>query len=136
MNAARALSRAGLDTEQVRLALHPIRPQSVNLYPASSVVRSLWGAGVSAMTLGRWVLIDPDALDGDPVTLGRLTLHELFHLRQIAELGLARFLVRYLTDYFRGRLRRQSHRDAYLGVGLEWEARRLATELAAGTSPI
>lgn len=129
MNAARALARGGLDTDEVRLALHPIRPESVNLYPASPLLRSAWGEGVSAMTLWRWVFVHPEVLNGDPERLGRLAVHELLHLRQISELGLGGFLLRYSLDYLRGRLRRLGHHRAYEEIALEREAREATARL-------
>lgn len=136
MNAARALAAAGLDNDQVRRALQPIRPESVNLYPASSLLKSLWGEGISAITLWRWVFIDPEVLHGDPGRLGRLVLHELVHLRQIDTQGWVRFLVRYGTDYLRGRLRGLSHREAYREIGVEREAREVAARLGGSATPI
>lgn len=136
MNAARALSRAGLDTDAVRLALHPVRPESVNLYPASPLIKSLWGEGVRAMTLWRWVLVDAEVLGADDERLGMLALHELLHLRQISELGLGRFLWRYLTDYALGRARRLGHQRAYREIGLEREARETANHLGGRSRPI
>lgn len=130
MNAARALDAAGLDTDRVRRTLHPVDPERINLYPASRLLRSLWGEGIQGITLGRWVFVDPAALEGDPRRLGRLALHELFHLRQIAQLGLARFLWRYLADYARGRFERLGHDTAYREIGFEREARRITAELS------
>lgn len=130
MNAARAISRAGLDTDAVRLAIHPIHPESVNLYPASPLLRSLWGNGISAITLWRWVFVDPEVLVGDEEMLGRLTLHELIHLRQISDMGLGRFLWRYLRDYVRGRSHKLGHHESYRGIGLEREARELTVDLS------
>jgi hypothetical protein len=136
VNAARALARAGLDTDDVRLALHPIRPESVNLYPASPLFRRLWGEGVSAMTLWRWVFVEPEGLSGDPGQLGRLAIHELLHLRQISELGLGRFLWKYSLDYLRGRLRRLGHHAAYEEIGLEREVRETTARLGGMGRPI
>lgn len=129
MNAAGALARSGLDTDDVRLALHPIRPESINLYPASQLLMSAWGEGVSAITLWRWVFVHPEVLNGDPGRLGRLAIHELLHLRQIAELGLGGFLWRYSVDYLRGRLRRLGHHLAYEEIALEREAREATAQL-------
>lgn len=131
MNAARALAAAGLDSDQVRLALHPIRPETVNLFPASRLLRSLWGEGIKGITLWRWVFVDPNVFEGDPRRLGSLTLHELFHLRQIAEMGLTRFMWRYLGDYLRGRLRGRDHQESYRDISLEREAREATARLGA-----
>ncbi|MGH8945608.1 MAG: hypothetical protein ACRDVL_05625 [Acidimicrobiia bacterium] len=135
MNAARALAAADLDRDEVRLALHPIHPEAVNLYPASPLLKRLWGEGITGITLWKWVFVDPDVLDGDPGRLGRLALHELFHLRQIAERGLPRFLLSYAGDYIRGRLRGFGHSEAYREIGVEQEARE-ATGRLSGPTPI
>ena len=57
----------------------------------------------------------------------RLLRHELVHVRQWRELGVVRFLVRYVGSYLRWRLRGYGHWAAYrripLEVEAEWEAR-------------
>ena len=70
------------------------------------------------MTLGSTVLMRRDHL-GDEGLLA----HELVHVRQWRELGVPRFLWRYLSAYFQGRCRGLNHRDAYLAIPLEVEAR-------------
>ena len=70
------------------------------------------------MTLGSVVLMRRDHL-GDEGLLA----HELVHVRQWRELGPPRFLWRYLSAYVKGRLGGMNHRDAYLAIPLEVEAR-------------
>jgi len=70
------------------------------------------------MTLGPLVLIRRDHL-GDEALLA----HELVHVRQWKQLGVPRFLWRYLSAYFRGRRAGLSHKAAYLAIPLEVEAR-------------
>jgi Domain of unknown function (DUF4157) len=74
--------------------------------------------GVAGMTLGRWILLRR----GHEHDRG-LVAHELVHVRQWRELGAARFLVRYLGAYSRGRWRRLGHRAAYETIPLEVDAR-------------
>lgn len=74
--------------------------------------------GVAAMTLGGLVFIRRDHLDDE-----RLLAHELVHVRQWRDLGVVRFLWRYLSAYARGRLGGLSHQAAYLAIPLEVEAR-------------
>lgn len=78
-------------------------------------------SGVAGMTLGRWILLRRGH-DRDRVLLA----HELVHVRQWRELGGARFLVRYLGAYARGRMRGLGHHDAYEAIPEEREARALA----------
>ena len=58
----------------------------------------------------------------------RLLRHELVHVRQWRDLGVARFLMRDVGSYLRWRLRGYGHWAAYrripLEVEAEWEARR------------
>jgi hypothetical protein len=79
--------------------------------------------GAAAMTLGRLVLIRPERLDDE-----LLLRHELVHVRQWRELGVPRFLWRYLSSYLVWRLRGYSHWAAYRRIPLEieadWEARQ------------
>jgi hypothetical protein len=77
--------------------------------------------GVAGMTLGRYVLLRRSH------TADRgLLAHELVHVRQWRELGVPRFLWRYLSAYFAGRARRLGHQQAYRAIPLEVEARTLA----------
>lgn len=89
---------------------------------ATLVVTRLVAPGAAATTLGRWVLIRPEALGS-----ARLIRHELVHVRQWRRLGVGGFLRRYLTAYLRWRLRRYPHWAAYrripLEIEAEWEAR-------------
>jgi hypothetical protein len=79
--------------------------------------------GAAATTLGRLILMRPRAV-GD----ARLLRHELCHVRQWREHGVAGFLARYLGAYLRTRLRRYPHRAAYrripFEIEAEWTARR------------
>jgi hypothetical protein len=85
--------------------------------------------GAAATTLGRLILMRPRAV-GD----ARLLRHELCHVRQWREHGVAGFLARYLGAYLRTRLRRYPHRAAYrripFEIEAEWTARR--AEVAPG----
>lgn len=73
------------------------------------------------MTLGRWILLR----SGRERDRGLLA-HELVHVRQWRELGAARFLVRYLSAYARGRWRGLGHKAAYEAIPFEAEARAVA----------
>lgn len=77
------------------------------------------------MTLGRFVL-----LRGDHITKTGSTLlaHELVHVRQFAEMGAPRFFAAYLGSYLKNLRRTKSHRQAYLDIPLEQEARAVAAD--------
>jgi hypothetical protein len=77
--------------------------------------------GVAAMTLGRVVLVRRGH-ERDRALLA----HELVHVRQWRELGVATFLWRYLCAYATCRVRGAGHQDAYESIPLEVEARALA----------
>lgn len=126
MNAARILATAGVDIESLRAELGPVDPESVNVWPAARFVRTLWRSGVRGVTLFRLVLADPEVFGSDEDRLARFVVHELVHVRQFAEMGYFRFMARYLTQYLRGRFRGLDHRDAYLAIGSEVEAREIA----------
>ncbi len=77
--------------------------------------------GADAMTLGRTVLFRRGH--------GRnrqLMAHELVHVQQWARLGVGGFLFQYLGAYARNLVRLRRHRDAYLAIPLEEEARERA----------
>jgi hypothetical protein len=63
----------------------------------------------------------------------RLLRHELVHVRQYRDLGIAGFLVRYLWSYLRWRLRRHPHLAAYQRIPFEAEAEWLARRTGGPT---
>jgi hypothetical protein len=83
--------------------------------------------GVAAMTLGRVVLVrrghERDAA---------LLAHELVHVEQWRTRGAVRFLVRYVGDYVRLRVRGHGHWSAYTALPFEVEARDRTARLIAG----
>lgn len=74
--------------------------------------------GVAAMTLGRFVLVRRGHEQR-----ADLIAHELVHVAQWRELGIVRFLTRYLGDYARARRAGMGHWDAYRAISLEADAR-------------
>lgn len=87
-------------------------------------------SGADGMTLDRVVLLrrdDPADRTGERVLLA----HELVHAAQWAELGVVRFLWRYVAAYLRNRRRLGCHHDAYLAIPFEEEARAQAARWAA-----
>ncbi len=78
--------------------------------------------GADGMTLGRVILLRRDAM-ADRTGRRALLAHELVHARQWAELGVARFLWRYLRAYLSNLRRLRRHQAAYLAIPLEVEAR-------------
>jgi len=74
--------------------------------------------GSSGMTLGHQVLLRRGQ-EGDR----KLVAHELVHAAQYADRGRLRFLARYLADYARNLVRLRNHRQAYLAIPAEVDAR-------------
>jgi len=129
MNVGRLLTETGRDSDLLRVAIDPVRPEQLGLKAASSLMMKLWGSGIQAMTIRNWIFVDPKILNGDRDRLSRLVIHELVHVRQWHYFGPVGFMVRYATDYLRGRRRGLTHRDAYLSIGLEEEARQVQARL-------
>ena len=84
-----------------------------------------WGSGIQAMTVRRWIFVDPGLLNGDRAKLSLLIIHELVHVRQWSDLGVLGFLSSYLGSYLRGRRNGLNHRDSYRAIDLEVEAREI-----------
>ena len=80
------------------------------------------------MTVGRFVFLRDDHINNTGSTL---LAHELVHVRQFAEMGAVRFLTAYLGAYFSNLRRLKNHRQAYLEIPLEQEARAVAAEWKA-----
>ncbi|MCY3648400.1 MAG: DUF4157 domain-containing protein [Acidimicrobiaceae bacterium] len=76
--------------------------------------------GSHGMTVGRLILL---LRDDDHSGRRTLLAHELVHVEQYAQLGAVRFLRRYLREYFANLCRLRSHRQAYLAISFEAEAR-------------
>ena len=79
------------------------------------------------MTIGTFVFL---RRDDDHSGNRQLIAHELVHVGQYAELGLIGFLSRYGRDYLRGLARHRHHREAYLAIPAEVEARKQAASWA------
>ncbi|MGH9266896.1 MAG: hypothetical protein ACRD0D_01830 [Acidimicrobiales bacterium] len=77
--------------------------------------------GADAITL--WSLVIVRRRAGAEAGFERLLRHELVHVRQWHELGVAGFLTRYLGAYAGWRLRGYGHDAAYRRIPLEVEAR-------------
>jgi hypothetical protein len=93
--------------------------------------------GSDAITIWRVISVRRQAAD-DP----RLMRHEREHVRQWQELGVPRFLARYLGAYVGWRVKGFGHRAAYRLIPLEVEAEQAAVdaghagdEAAAGPPP-
>ncbi|HEX9460646.1 MAG TPA: DUF4157 domain-containing protein [Thermoanaerobaculia bacterium] len=71
---------------------------------------------VVAITFGRRIYL---AEEGAGEAILR---HELVHVRQAEELGLVRFLGRYIAEYVRNRRRGMGHDEAYRAISFEVEA--------------
>jgi len=85
--------------------------------------------GAAAVTIGRVVVVRAGAVDDEV-----LLRHEAEHVAQYRAHGFLGFLVRYLADYARWRVRGYSHWAAYRRVAFEveaeWVSRRPAGELS------
>jgi hypothetical protein len=125
VTAEEQLRRSGLDSAELRGLVLPVAPERMTVRPAPAIMRRLWGQGIQAMTIRTRIYVDPAFLAGHERPLGLLVVHELAHARQWADLGTYGFLKRYLSAYLKGRLRGLGHRDAYLAIDLEVEARAL-----------
>ena len=84
--------------------------------------------GAAGMTILNWIFVKRD----DRRAGNReLLVHELVHVRQWRELGVVGFLSAYLSSYVLGLSRHRNHRQAYLDIPLEVEAREIAAEWRA-----
>ena len=79
------------------------------------------------MTIGRFVFLRGDHIEHKS---SALMAHELVHVRQFAEMGMLRFFASYVGAYVRNLWRTKNHRQAYLDIPLEQEARAVAAEWA------
>jgi hypothetical protein len=78
---------------------------------------------VAGLTIGRRIWLRPEVLERGEDHLIGILRHELVHVRQYERDGVVSFLLRYVAEYLRGRLRGLSHFDAYSSISYEREAR-------------
>ncbi|HEV7923354.1 MAG TPA: hypothetical protein VGR02_21430 [Thermoanaerobaculia bacterium] len=78
---------------------------------------------VIGIVLGRSIYIAPAMRERPAEELEQLIRHELEHVRQVARLGLVRFLWRYLAEYAALRREGKSAAAAYNDLSFEREAR-------------
>lgn len=109
--------RRGLDHQEIQGFSHVadgvlerVRLVRTNLLPPAA----------DGMTIGRFVFLRGDQIQRSGSSL---IAHELVHVRQFAELGAFRFFAQYLSSYFKNLWRLRNHRQAYLAIPLEQEAR-------------
>lgn len=126
MNAGRLLRETGYDTDALRVRIAPVDPSDINVWPAAPFFRRLWRTGIRAMTQGKMIFVDPELMTGHRDELARLVVHELIHVRQYVAVGYVGFTVRYLIEYWKGRVGGKSPAQAYRDIPYELEARQLA----------
>jgi hypothetical protein len=120
------LKLAGLDPGPISFQVRLPDLDRVPLRRAPRWLERAWGDRAAAMTLPWAIYVKAAVLGGDRMVLARLLTHELVHVRQWQQLGVVRFTVRYLTEYWRSRRRGLNHAQAYLAISLEREARDLS----------
>lgn len=91
-------------------------------------------SGIIGITLGRHVYLSSRLLEWDERDLRRILRHELAHVRQVKQLGLIRFLFRYLEEYLGHRRDGLEIADAYRQISFEVEARNAELEEAGDAS--
>jgi hypothetical protein len=87
--------------------------------PLPRFARLLLPRNVAAITLGRRIWV---ARELPPAEMAVLMRHEMVHVRQMEQLGVPRFLWRYVKEYVRNRLRGMDHDAAYRAISFEREA--------------
>lgn len=127
--ALEALTRADLDLERLTVALPNVDPATIPVNSASRLFRMFWAKGISAVAMPWGIYLHPDRLEQSAADVGRLMVHELTHIDQWRRLGAMGWGRSYLGDYLRGRRSGLTHQEAYRAIGLEREARDVATRL-------
>ena len=88
-------------------------------------LRAFLARNVIAITLGRRIYVRAAM---EPAVFERLMRHELAHVRQVRELGLLRFLWRYVGEFAANWWRLRNFAAAYASISYEVEARRAEEE--------
>lgn len=93
------------------------------LSKVSLIRTNLLPPAADGMTIGNIVFLRGDRIEQRATTL---LAHELVHVRQFAEHGPIRFLTQYVGAYLKNFLATKNHRQAYLDIPFEIEAREEA----------
>ncbi|MCU1348805.1 MAG: hypothetical protein JWO56_1835 [Acidobacteria bacterium] len=104
----------------LRQAIDDARARVRFSYPAW--LRPFLMRDVVGITLGRGIYLSPRMLDRPREEVERLVRHELAHVRQVARLGLLRFLWRYAAEWIRNRRKGMPAAQAYSEISFEIEA--------------
>ena len=107
--------------------IQPITPETVTVMSAPQFMRKLWAKETGAMTIGKHIFVDPAVLERGGRELTALLMHEMVHSRQWQEWGPRRFLTAYIRQYLLARIAGASHREAYLAIEAEVEAREISS---------
>jgi hypothetical protein len=129
-SAAEALAASGIERRLVGDELPRVDPSRVPVWRAARWFRALWAPGITAVALPWGVYLHPDRIAEPLDRLGPLIVHELTHIDQWRRLGPIGWARAYLGDYVRSRRRGSPHHEAYRAIGLEVEAREVATRIA------
>lgn len=98
-------------------------------------LRPLVGRRILAITLGRRIFVAHSLVAMSEERIAAILRHELVHVQQAADLGLARFLFLYLSEYFRHRRSGLPHEAAYRAIRFEREAFAAENEKVANSRP-
>ncbi len=109
------------DLARLSVRFPGLEPDRVVVRPLPAGVTALF-PGLGGMALGRSIWVHGAALAGHD--LSPLIVHELAHVMQWRRHGPLGFLLRYGTDYLRGRLGGLDHAGAYRSIAAEAEARQ------------
>lgn len=133
-SAAEVLSASGVDRSIVGEELPRVDPSRVPVWRAARWFRMLWARGITAVAMPWGIYLHPERIAEPLDRLGPLIVHELTHIDQWRRLGPVGWARSYLGDYARGRRQGLAHQDAYRAIGLEAEAREVASRVidAAG----
>lgn len=82
-------------------------------------LRPFLARGVVAITLGRRIYVARELASAE---LEKLLRHELVHVRQVQRLGLVRFYVLYVVEFFRNLRAGMNASEAYRRISFEVEA--------------
>jgi hypothetical protein len=110
--------------------IQPITPESVTVVSAPRLMTKLWAKGTGAMTIRKRIFVDPAVLERGGRELTVLLMHEMVHSRQWQERGSLHFLASYVRQYLVARITGATHREAYIAIEAEVEARDISTSFS------
>lgn len=129
--AIEALEAGGIDPSTLARVAPLVDPERLLVREARPWFERIALRNSAAIALPYVVYMRASVYTRPRVQLTRLVIHELVHVNQWREEGYVHFVLSYVGQYLRERLRGRAHDEAYRAISYEVNARRDTEDVVA-----